>query len=108
MWIFGKRGKNHPKPKDSSKNPKTKRTFASSLWIKFSTQGKGTFEKASGSTDYLSADASDKFTNTTDGVAVNVYLFFNGEDATCTIANLQEAIAATENNYQVEVSFTVQ
>ena len=78
----------------------------SQLWKQSTT--KGTFEQATGSTVYLSADNSNKFTNIADGVSVDIYLFFNGEDATCTIAKLQEAIDATENNYQVEVSFTVQ
>ncbi len=77
----------------------------SQLWTQATT--KGTFVEDAESADNLFAD-SGKFNNTTTGVEVSVYVFFNGADATCTISNLKEAIAASENNYTVEVSFSVQ
>ena len=78
----------------------------SQLWTQATT--KGVFEDDAESAPNLSANNEGKFDNTTDGVEVAIYIFFNGNDATCTISNLKEAIAASENNYTVEVSFSVQ
>ena len=42
-----------------------------------------------------------------EGVEVKVYVFFNGDHANCTLANLAEANNKGLNNYAVTVSFTV-
>ena len=45
---------------------------------------------------------ADKF-NSTDGVQVDIYVFFDGTNSKCTIAGLAES----KNDYEVSVSFTV-
>lgn len=60
----------------------------------------GTFSLQTGSNDSLDP-ASGNFANT-DGVQVDVYVFFNGDNPACTLANLSTAA----NNYPIEVSFT--
>lgn len=62
----------------------------------------GVFTQVAGSSANLSANGEGKF-DSTDGVSVQVYVFFNGDDADCT---LQKLAAATTQKYSVEVSFT--
>jgi hypothetical protein len=72
----------------------------SQLWTQAT---KGTFVKDAKSDANLYANAG-KFNVTDDtGVEVKVYVFFNGLDEACTIANLN----AAANNYNVQVNFTV-
>jgi hypothetical protein len=75
----------------------------SQLWTQAT---KGTFVKDAKSDANLYANDG-KFDVTNDtGVEVKVYVFFNGLDAACTIANLNAG--TTANNYKVQVNFTVQ
>ena len=76
----------------------------SQLWTQAGTDG--TFTQVTGSSEYLDANAKGQFANTT-GVDVKVYVFFNGDDTDCTLANLAEAKKNNYNSYSVEVSFTV-
>ena len=56
--------------------------------------------KGDGATYYL-------FDNSTTGVTINIYVFFDGDNAKCTLSNYATAVAATSNEYSVDVSFTV-
>ena len=72
----------------------------------------GNFEEVSGSDDYLDAanvaaegqEAKYVFNNTS-GVKVDVYVFFNGDNENCTIANLNNA-TLNAAGYAVDVFFT--
>jgi hypothetical protein len=64
----------------------------------------GSFAKV-GDANLYANDGKFDVTNDT-GVEVKVYVFFNGLDAACTIANLNAG--TTANNYKVQVNFTVQ
>ena len=83
----------------------------SQLWTQDAAAG--TFAPAANSSDYLDAvdvdPAEDKtvmaFNNTT-GVTVEIYVFFNGDHANCTLEKLAAAKNAT-NSYPIEVNFTV-
>lgn len=72
----------------------------SQLWMQVGTDGK--FTQVDDSSEYLDANTSNKFDNKV-GVNVEVYVFFNGDDADCRL----ESLAGATNNYSVEVSFTV-
>jgi hypothetical protein len=71
----------------------------SQLWTQ---SALGTFAKVGAANLYAN---DGKFNNITDGVEVKVYVFFNGLDGACTIANLNAN--TTANNYKVQVNFTV-
>jgi hypothetical protein len=73
----------------------------SQLWTQ---SALGTFAKV-GDANLYANDGKFDVTNDT-GVEVKVYVFFNGLDAACTIANLNAG--TTANNYKVQVNFTVQ
>ena len=71
------------------------------------------FVQDGGSDDYLdgtkyTTDGVDEYLFDNDeGVEVKVYVFFNGDHANCTLANLAAANDDGYNNYAVTVSFTV-
>ena len=62
--------------------------------------------------EYLNASSTNAegksvFANT-EGVLIEVYVFFDGENENCTIANLLAAQAASETAYTVDVNFSCQ
>lgn len=63
------------------------------------------FTKKAGNA-YLDANEDDLFDDD-EGVEVKVYVFFNGDHANCTLANLAAANDNGYNEYSVEVTFTV-
>lgn len=55
---------------------------------------------------FLNANNENKFANTS-GVQVDVYVFFDGSDNNCTIANLEAAkVSGNYSTYSVDVNFT--
>ena len=65
-----------------------------------------TFTQAGGD-EYFAASEAEKFSNSTTGVQVNVYVFFDGDNAACTLQNLAAAKASSGNLFAVNVSFSV-
>jgi hypothetical protein len=60
-----------------------------------------------GGDKYFAADETAKFNNSTTGVLVKVYVFFDGDNGACTLQNLAAAKAASGNLFAVNVSFSV-
>ena len=66
----------------------------------------GTFTLETGD-GFLNKNNAGVFNNT-EGVLIEVYVFFDGENKNCTIKNLLEAQNATETAYTVDVNFSCQ
>jgi hypothetical protein len=60
-----------------------------------------------GGDKYFAADETAKFNNSTTGVLVKVYVFFDGDNDACTLKNLAAAKAVSGNLFAVNVSFSV-
>jgi hypothetical protein len=64
-----------------------------------------TFTQAGGD-EYINANSSNKFDNSTTGVEVKVYVFFDGDNPACTLKNLADA-KANGNTFAVDIEFSV-
>lgn len=60
-----------------------------------------------GGDQYFAKSEADKFNNSTTGVEVKVYVFFDGDNDACTLKNLAAAKASSGNLFAVNVSFSV-
>lgn len=60
-----------------------------------------------GGDEYFAENETDKFDNSTTGVLVKVYVFFDGDNDACTLKNLAAAKASSGNLFAVDLSFSV-
>lgn len=60
-----------------------------------------------GGDQYFAASEAEKFNNSTTGVQVKVYVFFDGDNAACTLKNLAAAKTSSGNLFAVDLSFSV-